>query len=300
MKKRLYLTGLFLLIIVILLFVFIPRIIPSVSPSLEPETSNIKRSSSAIAITSDGNTLLVVNPDSNSLTFVDTSSMSILEELQVGVDPRCVSIDNHGNIAYISNRGSDSVSIIDLEKRKVISEVEVGNKPYGVVVSPEGDILYIAEQGSDRLTILDTRSLEVIAQLDTEDRPSGLAILNDGTEIYITHLLKLIIKWRHFQLAVVEVNCTYSVLDVEMWDKVGITAGIITDYSFLSGLSWLVIGKRIVPNIKGKKPGVRLRLMQLGTADLPETLQWVDQLAGSGGDSKVDVLTGGEQITEVL
>jgi YVTN family beta-propeller protein len=119
--------------------------------------------------------------------------MSILEELLVGVDPRCVSIDNQRKIAYISNRGSDSISIVDLEKRTVISEVEVGNKPYGVVVSPDGETLYIAEQGSDRLSILDTKSLEITAQLDIEDRPSGLAILNDGSGLYITHLLKPLI-----------------------------------------------------------------------------------------------------------
>ncbi|UCC62678.1 MAG: hypothetical protein JSV36_18300, partial [Anaerolineae bacterium] len=34
----------------------------------------IKRSSSAMATTADGDTLLVVNPDSGSLTLVDTAS----------------------------------------------------------------------------------------------------------------------------------------------------------------------------------------------------------------------------------
>ena len=37
------------------------------------DSAAVKRSSSAIAITSDGATLLVVNPDSNSLTLVDTA-----------------------------------------------------------------------------------------------------------------------------------------------------------------------------------------------------------------------------------
>ena len=193
MKKRLYFTGILIMIVVIVLIVFFSRIVSLVSPPLEPETSNIKRSSSALAITPDGNMLLVVNPDSNSLSLVDTSSLSILDELEVGVDPRSVSIDDHGRKAYISNLGSDSISIVDLEKRKVISEVDVGNKPYGVIVSPDGDFLYIAEQGSDRLTIMDTKSLEIFTQLDTEDRPSGLAILNDGTKLYITHLLKPIV-----------------------------------------------------------------------------------------------------------
>ena len=59
----------------------------------------IKRASSAIAITSDGAKLLVVNPDSNSLALVDTASHSVLVELPVGLDPRTVAVDDAGERA---------------------------------------------------------------------------------------------------------------------------------------------------------------------------------------------------------
>jgi len=72
------------------------------------------RHSSAIALTDDGATLLVVNPDSNTLSLVDTGSHAILAELPVGIDPRTVTVDSAGRRAYVANRGSDNVSVVDL------------------------------------------------------------------------------------------------------------------------------------------------------------------------------------------
>jgi YVTN family beta-propeller protein len=153
------------------------------------DSAAVKRSSSAIALTSDGAMLLVVNPDSNSLTLVDTADRSVIAEIPVGVDPRTVAVDSAGARAYVANRGGDSVSVIDLAARKAVAEVQTGDRPYGVVVNPAGDRFYVAEQGSDRVRILDAASLETIAQIAVADRPSGLAITDDGRTLIVTHLL---------------------------------------------------------------------------------------------------------------
>jgi YVTN family beta-propeller protein len=154
-----------------------------------PELLPPRRSSSSIALNFDGTTLLVVNPDSNSLTLVDTARQEVVAEIPVGRDPRTVAVDDVGRRAYTANRGSDSVSVIDLIARQAVTEIAVGNRPYGLVVSPDGSRLYVTEQGSDRLAILDTTALTQIAALPTADRPSGLALSSDGRTLYITHLL---------------------------------------------------------------------------------------------------------------
>jgi len=147
------------------------------------------RSSSAIAITADGATLLVVNPDSNSLTLVDTVTQLPIVELPVGSDPRTVTVDDPGGRAYVANRGSASISAIDLVARQVVAQVAVGQRPYGVVVSPDGARLYVAEQGIDRVAVLDAGSLQTVATLSVADRPSGLAVTGDGRTVFVTHLL---------------------------------------------------------------------------------------------------------------
>jgi YVTN family beta-propeller protein len=158
-------------------------------PGLSEASSPPKRSSSAIAITADGGTLLVVNPDSNSLTLVDTASNDVVAELAVGTDPRTVAVDDQGQRAYVANRGSDSVSVVDLKARAVLAEVSVGHRPYGVVVDPAGDRVYLAEQGANRVRILDTSEFATRALLPIGERPSGLALSQDGATLYVTHLL---------------------------------------------------------------------------------------------------------------
>jgi len=71
MRSRVFLSV-FLLSVVLL---------PHGTPIARSDPLPVKRSSSGIAITADGATLLVVNPESNSLTLVDTASHSVIAEL---------------------------------------------------------------------------------------------------------------------------------------------------------------------------------------------------------------------------
>jgi YVTN family beta-propeller protein len=144
--------------------------------------------SSAIALTPGGETLLVVNPDSNSLTLVDTATDAVLVELLVGTDPRTVAVDDGSGRAYVANRGSDTISVVDLTRPQVVATIDVADRPYGVVVGPDGERLYVAEQGIDRLAVLDTAELRTLFTIPVADRPSGLAITDHGT-LYVTHLL---------------------------------------------------------------------------------------------------------------
>ena len=180
-SKTLPLAALILLAAYILL--------PTTTATQPGDTPHRKRASSAIAITADGATLLVVNPDSNTLSLVDLGTLTTVAEIPVGVDPRTVAVDDAGQRAYVANRGSDSVSVIDLNTRIAITSILVGDRPYGLVVNPDGDRLYVAESGADRLTILNTTTFETIQTIPVADRPSGLAISDNGRTLYLTHLL---------------------------------------------------------------------------------------------------------------
>jgi YVTN family beta-propeller protein len=149
----------------------------------------VKRSSSAIAVTSDGRLLLVVNPDSNSLSLVDLEGSNARVEIPVGADPRTVALSSDERLAYTANRGAGSLSVIDLKKREVVADVQVGPRPYGVVASPDGRYIFVTVQGHDRLAVLDAGTWQPLASIPLGDRPSGLAVSESGDQIYITHLL---------------------------------------------------------------------------------------------------------------
>jgi len=145
--------------------------------------------SSAVAITPDGSTLLVVNPDSNSVTFVDATTQSAVAELAVGVDPRSVAISPDGSWACVTNQGSDTLSVIDIASRQVMRTVPTGDRPVGVVVSPLDDIVAVAELGDDRVRLLDPETWATRSVLVTHDRPHGVAFTPDGQRLLVTHLL---------------------------------------------------------------------------------------------------------------
>ncbi len=146
--------------------------------------------SRAMTLTPDGQMLLVVNPDSNSLSVVDADECLLMAEIAVGIDPRCVSTDPRSQVAYVSNRGSNDISIVNLEDCSAVGSLDVGVRPYGVLASADGARLFIAEQGVDRLRIVDLVSLETVARIPVDDRPSGLALSPDDRTLYVTHLLK--------------------------------------------------------------------------------------------------------------
>lgn len=143
--------------------------------------------SRAIALTPDGDTLLAVNPDSNSLTLVDTATQAVIAEVAVGRDPRTVAVA--GGRAYVANRGSRTVSVVDIDRRETVAELEAGYRPYGVVADPARGRVYVSIQGENRIIGLDAATHEVISSRTVPALPSGLALSPEGDRLYVTHLL---------------------------------------------------------------------------------------------------------------
>ena len=148
-----------------------------------------RQSSSSIAITPDGTTLVVANPDSNSISLVDTLSKTLIQEIGVGVDPRGVAIAPDGATAYVANQGSDSISMIDIQTRTRLLDFPTGDRPVSVVCSPDGRFVIVAEMGADRIHFIDARQLATRSVVPVGDRPYGLAFTPDGRRLLVTHLL---------------------------------------------------------------------------------------------------------------
>ncbi|MBN1135256.1 MAG: beta-propeller fold lactonase family protein [Anaerolineae bacterium] len=172
-----------------LLLLFLFLLLSLGSQAAEDTPPAAKRSSSPIALTPDGATLLVVNPDSNSLTLVDTASRLVLAEVPVGVDPCSVAVSPDSSRAYVANQDTDSLSVVDIAARAVIADIVVGDRPVGVAVSADGRFVAIAELGVDRVRLLDVANLSTLSVTAVADRPYGLAFTPDGQRLLVTHLL---------------------------------------------------------------------------------------------------------------
>ena len=171
------------------ILILICLLLPGLSPVDSPNSTALKHSSSAIAITPDGMTLVVVNPDSNSVSLVDTASQSVIAELPVGIDPRSVAISLEGGIAYIANQGSDTLSVVDISSKVVTDIVAVGDRPVGVAVSPDGQTIAVAEMGEDQVRLLEAADLSKYSLIPVADRPFGLGFTPDSRRLLVSHLL---------------------------------------------------------------------------------------------------------------
>ena len=144
---------------------------------------------SSIGITPDGTTIFVVNPDSGSVSAIDTASETKLDELVVGRDPRILTIGPDGQRLYVTSRASATLTILATQPFSIRTKLRVGPEPYGVVADPNGRLVYVAASGAARIDVVDTELAQVVDTIATQARPKGLAIATDGTRLYVTHFL---------------------------------------------------------------------------------------------------------------
>jgi YVTN family beta-propeller protein len=164
-------------------------IVAAVLLSLAGDVSAVKRSSCPLAITRDGRILVVANPESHTVSLVRTADGELLDELEVGIEPRSVAIADSGSRAFVANLRSDSVSEVSLEEWAVVAEIPVGGRPAGVLVDPTGSWLYVAVQGDARVSVIDLGLRQVIGAIAVAERPTGLALTEDGRTLLVSHLL---------------------------------------------------------------------------------------------------------------
>lgn len=178
----------------LLVTLLLPRMMRLASQAIHATTDDaavIKRSG-MIAMSADGRFLLVVNPDSNTLStlsIVNPAVPQLLAEVPVGIDPRSVTITADGATAYAANQGSDDISVIDIESGQLLASVPVGDRPVNVTLSPNGRFLAVAELGDDTVRFLDTSTLATLSVQAVPDRPHGLSFTPDGQSLLVTHLL---------------------------------------------------------------------------------------------------------------
>jgi YVTN family beta-propeller protein len=179
----------------------------------------VKRASSTIAVTANGATLVVTNPDSSSVSLIDTARLLTTAEVGVGADPRTVAVDGRNHRAWVASRGAGTVSLLDLEAAEVLAEAEVGNRPYGVVASLDGERVWVAVQGEDLLLELDGASLAPLRSLALADRPSGLAVCDRSRVLLVTHLLDGL-------LSVVDLD-SWTTLEVPLWPDSNLAQSVV-------------------------------------------------------------------------
>lgn len=161
-------------------------------------------SSQSLALSADGEFLVVANPDNDSVTVFDVKNdkNQRLAEIPVGIEPNGVALMPDGDVGYVANTVSGTVSVLDIRKNKhnngLVQNISVGIEPYSLVLTPNGSKLYCANSRSNSISVIDTVSNSVIKTIENVGfEPRGLAVSNDGDgddldeALYVTQFLSL-------------------------------------------------------------------------------------------------------------
>lgn len=157
-------------------------------------------SSQPLAMTADGNTLLVVNPDNSTVSLFNVAgdANTLVKKIKVGKEPQGVAVLPGGGTAYVANTVTGTVSVIKLSgaTSAVIKSIKVGTEPYGLALTPNGTKLYVTNARSATVSVIDTTLNKVVKTIDAVTfEPRGIAITNDGDAddldetVYVTQFL---------------------------------------------------------------------------------------------------------------
>ena len=164
----------------------VPTSVPAPIPTPQPQ-ADIQRSqrvlsgpvsSSAVAVSPNGELVAAVDPDSGTVTLINPFSLEIVREVPVGEDPRTLVFTPDSKLLLVTNRGSSSLAILEANGTGRISYVPTGPMPYGVVT--DGNFAFVSEYALGNIAVIDLNGQTPVRRLAVDPFPAGLAIEPSG------------------------------------------------------------------------------------------------------------------------
>jgi YVTN family beta-propeller protein len=115
-----------------------------------------------LVLTPDGKVLLSLNTGTNTVSFIDPSSLFELSRVNVGMGPRSILIDSRGRRAYVFNTVAGTISVLDIANRAVITTFSTDPGPLRGQFNRREDNLYVIHELSSYLTVVDPISFRIL------------------------------------------------------------------------------------------------------------------------------------------
>lgn len=145
-------------------------------------------SSSSTPITWDsaGN-LWVVNPDSNSVSFIDPLQKKMIREMPVGKHPRTIAEGPNREI-WVTNEESDSISVIQTDQTSGIA-LPYGSRPFGILFNSNKTYAWVSLGAIGTVLKIDTNKRQIIGETKLPGIIRGLSLTPDETQLLVARFI---------------------------------------------------------------------------------------------------------------
>lgn len=137
-----------------------------------------------------GNSLMVTNAGSDTVSVIDVNSRTVTQTVKVGHGPWGIAVDAANNRALVANMQAGTVSMIDLSDfaTKEIS-LPAGARPYDVAISPGANRALITAPAMNSVILMNLAdtSLNVVDTSSNGMGPSAVAV--SGNTAYVANMM---------------------------------------------------------------------------------------------------------------
>jgi len=151
-----------------------PPVSAPIPQSFPPKKSGHESWPDRLAVSPNGETLLVPLNLADAAAVIDTRSHAV-RYVPTGAYPYGAAILPGGETGLVSNEGPGTVSVIALRTATKINDIQVGanlSHPEGIALNPRTSRAYVAIANENQVAVIDTRRMKLDKVLSVE-RPQG-------------------------------------------------------------------------------------------------------------------------------
>lgn len=162
------------------------RSVTIVTPPAEPGST----ASSMLALDSGAGRLYGVNPDNDTVSAIDTSSLAKLWEMPVGAHPMGVAIGADGSL-WVACRDEDAIDFLNsgTGAREGRLQLDYGSRPVAIAPTPDGAMMLVSCEGGGTLRRFSVAGRVEADSLALGPFPRAIAITQDGSRAFVTRFI---------------------------------------------------------------------------------------------------------------
>lgn len=137
--------------------------------------------------------LIVANKHSDTVSYIDPTSLEVEQTITVGHNPHELTITPDQRFMYLSNYAApgNSISVVDLVARKHIKQIMTGEhtRIHGATMAPDGKHAYFTAGQTGWVVEVDTATHEMTRAIPTHGKISHMVLVsNDNKRIYTANI----------------------------------------------------------------------------------------------------------------